>query len=74
MSAKRITMTYTLAMAIARDAANARMRSEDRTRWNREDRNHAAEKFSRLYPLDVHMQALREGLIDPVTHELAGAS
>lgn len=44
------TMTYELAMAAARDAANARMRKAGRTRWNRADYNCMVATFNRLWP------------------------
>ncbi len=46
----RVTMTYDLAMAAAKDAANARMRKAGRTKWNRADYNHMVRVFNRLWP------------------------
>lgn len=48
-----ITMTYELAMAAGRDAANRRMRSEGRTRWNEDDYNEAVRVFEALWPLEA---------------------
>lgn len=41
-------ITYSLAMAAGRDAANRRMVAAGRTQWNRADYNHAARVVARL--------------------------
>ncbi|MEK7766801.1 MAG: hypothetical protein AAB368_11230 [bacterium] len=46
----RVTMTYDLAMAIGKDAANARMRKARRKRWSIGDYNEAWRTFNRLWP------------------------
>lgn len=43
-----IVLTRSLAFASGQDAGNARMRKAGRTRWNLDDRNHAAEVTNRL--------------------------
>src|ERR1043166_1733511 len=47
----RPVMTYELAMAAGRDAANARMRKAGRKKWNKADYNEAVKVFKRLYKL-----------------------
>lgn len=47
----RIRMTYDLAMAAARDAANRRMEAEGRKKWNREDWNEACRVFDAACPV-----------------------
>ena len=51
----RIKMTYALAMAVAKDAANDRMRNAGRTCWNEDDYNFMVETFDRLYPVSQHI-------------------
>jgi hypothetical protein len=46
----RITMTYSLAMAAARDAGNRSMRKAGRTAWAVADYNVACAEFERLWP------------------------
>lgn len=41
-------VTYPLAMAAGRDAANQRMAKAGRTSWNRADYNHAARVVAKL--------------------------
>lgn len=41
-------VTYPLAMAAGRDAANRRMAAAGRTSWNRADYNHAARVVAKL--------------------------
>lgn len=41
-------VTYPLAMAAGRDAANRRMAAAGRTSWNRADYNHAAKVVEQL--------------------------
>ena len=41
-------MTYELAMAAGRDAANRRMRNAGRTKWSRGDYNQAVKVFNYL--------------------------
>lgn len=50
-----ITMTYKLAMAAGRDAANRRMRKAGRTKWTRGDYNEAARTFARLYSVSEYL-------------------
>jgi len=45
-------MTYEMAMAASRDAADARMRKAGRTTWSRADYNFAVATFKRLFPRD----------------------
>jgi hypothetical protein len=45
-----MTMTYELAMAASKDAANARMRKAGRSKWNRADYNEAVRVFNQLFP------------------------
>lgn len=45
-----MTIPYALAMAAARDAADAQMRQEGRTTWAKKDWNLACRTFDRLYP------------------------
>lgn len=42
-------MTYDLAMAIGKDAANQQMRKAGRTQWNLDDWNRAAKVFAQVY-------------------------
>lgn len=44
-------VTYKIAMAAGRDAANRRMAAARRTVWNRADYNHAASVVSKLLAL-----------------------
>ena len=44
-----IPVTYDLAMAAGRDAANRQMRAAKRTAWNEDDYNRAVEVFWQLY-------------------------
>jgi len=43
-------MTYHLAMAAGKDAADRNMREHGRPKWNRSDYNVAVRTFNRLYP------------------------
>lgn len=45
-----LRMTQRLARSCARDAANFRMRSEGRSRWNAADWREASLTFARLWP------------------------
>ncbi len=45
-----ITMTYDLAMAAAKDAANRQMRAAGRSKWSIDDYVLMCETFDRLYP------------------------
>lgn len=45
-------ITYKIAMAAARDAANRRMRSQGRTAWNEEDYLFACSEFNRLFCIE----------------------
>jgi hypothetical protein len=47
---RAITITYDLAMASAKDAANQQMRKAGRTAWNEDDYNLSVVKFHRLWP------------------------
>lgn len=47
---KGIVMTYSIAMAAARDAGNRSMREGYRTKWAVKDWNVACETFERLWP------------------------
>jgi hypothetical protein len=47
-----LVMTYALAMAAARDAANHRMRAAGRVSWSRGDYNEMVRVFTRLWPGD----------------------
>lgn len=49
----RITMTYGLAMAAAKDAANRSMRKAGRTKWNEDDWNAMCAEFERLWPVEA---------------------
>lgn len=46
----RIQLTYELAIAAARDAANRRMRAGCRKQWDDDDYNAAVREFHRLIP------------------------
>jgi hypothetical protein len=56
--AKRIEVTYSLAMAAGHDAGNRSMRAGGRTKWAVRDWNAACETFAKLWP-------------EPTTEELA---
>ena len=43
-----MTITYDIAMAAGKDAADRRMKQSGRTTWNRADYNHAAKVTARL--------------------------
>lgn len=45
-----MTLTYSIAMAAARDAGNRAMRAAGRTVWSRADYNAMAAEFARLAP------------------------
>lgn len=47
----RVPVTYDLAMAAGKDAANAQARAANREAWNAEDWNLMAATFNRLLPL-----------------------
>ena len=47
---RRIVLTYSLAMAVSRDAGNRSMRNAGRKRWGRADWNVAAVKLKKLIP------------------------
>jgi hypothetical protein len=47
-----ITMTYELAMAAGKDAANLRMRKAGRTVWNRADYNESVRTFNRFWSIE----------------------
>jgi len=53
-------MTYDLAMAASKDAANRQMRSEGRTRWSRKDYALAVRTFNRLFPERVEKAQMRQ--------------
>lgn len=48
----KILMTYSLAMAASKDAANRRARKAGRAAWNADDYDHAVDTFNSLYPMD----------------------
>ena len=52
----RITITYELAMAAARDLANRRAAKAGRKAWDETDYNAAVDEFNRLYPLETHLE------------------
>jgi len=54
-----ITMTYDLAMACAKDKANAAMRKAGREAWSLEDYNLMVDEFNRLYPLESEAEMER---------------
>ena len=47
-----ITMTYSLAMALGRDAGNRSMRKAARTAWNEDDRNAAVAAFNKAMGIE----------------------
>ena len=49
----KLTMTYELAMAAGRDAANAQARNNGRKAWSVDDYNLAVEVFNRLWPKEL---------------------
>jgi hypothetical protein len=51
-----ITMTYELAMAAAKDAADRRMRKANRTKWNRADYNEMVRTFNGLYSVEAGLR------------------
>jgi hypothetical protein len=53
------TMTYELAMAAAKDAANAQMRMAGRTSWNDKDMALAVAMFEKLWPEERDIEAAR---------------
>ena len=58
----KVLMTYDLAMACGKDAANARMLRAGRKKWSRDDYNEAVRKFEALYPLEEHLAQLQAGV------------
>ncbi len=51
----RLVLTYDLALAASKDAANVHMRAERRTAWNVEDYAIACQTLDRLWPVQhVH--------------------
>ncbi len=46
-----LTMTYGLAMRLAKESADRRMRAAGRSKWNRADYNHMVREFNALWPL-----------------------
>jgi len=50
-TAMKVTLTESLVRAAAQDKANARMRKQGRTTWNKEDYRTAVREFHRLLPL-----------------------
>jgi hypothetical protein len=48
----RPTMTYDLAMAAAKDAAERQRRADGRTTWSAEDYQLSVDTFVRLFPLE----------------------
>ena len=50
--------TYDLAMAAGRDEADRSMKAAGRSRWSREDYNHAVRTFARLYPQREQIERL----------------
>jgi hypothetical protein len=65
--AKQIILTKELAFASGADAGNARMRKAGRSKWNREDYNHACDVQNRLIahiaPPALVAAMKRDGLI-----------
>lgn len=59
-----ILMTYELAMAAGKDAANRNMRKAGRDRWNEEDADLAVDTFNRLCTVEEHFAQIRAGLRD----------
>ena len=59
----RPVMTYALAMAAAKDAANRQMRAAGRPKWNWDDAQLAISEFHRLFAMT------REGAASAVDHE-----
>lgn len=55
----KIKMTYSLAMAAAKDAGNRNMKKNGRTIWNREDYNVVREVFDKLIALCQSPHELR---------------
>ena len=55
----RITLTRELAWASATDAGNVNMRKHGRKAWSLEDRNVAADKFNKLWPIERELEAQR---------------
>lgn len=51
----RVKMTYGLAMAAGKDAANRAMRAAGRSRWNEDDYNAMWAEFNRLFPVEVEL-------------------
>jgi uncharacterized protein with NRDE domain len=47
---RKPTMTYELALAAARDAANRQARANHRREWSQEDYDLACRTLARLYP------------------------
>lgn len=61
-------LTYELAMAAARDAANLQMRANGRKKWNRDDYNAACVVFEELangnrLPREREYEAMRQAQI-----------
>lgn len=54
-----ITITYTLAMAIAKDKADRRMREAGRTKWNEEDYNAMVEEFNKRWTVEDALASQR---------------
>lgn len=51
----KATMTYEIAMACAKDAANRKMRAAGRKGWDVDDYNQMCDTFDRLWPEDRPM-------------------
>ena len=58
------TLTYDLAMAAGKDAANAQMKKAGRTAWNLDDYKLCCEMFNRLFPVQGTYRAGRKGGTD----------
>lgn len=52
----RPRMTYDIALAVAKDAANDNMRKHGRSRWNEDDTKVVAETLNRLYPVERELR------------------
>lgn len=52
----RPTMTREIARASATDEANRNMKKDNRTKWNREDLDIAAQVFDKLWPIEADLK------------------
>jgi hypothetical protein len=53
---KGIRLTYALALAAGKDAANRQMRRDGRRTWNEDDYDLCWRVFDRLWPLEMEME------------------